>query len=429
MKKLVIDFSLWFFVATKMENLMKKIICMLVFVFAAVSLFAGGTENKLNQSPGYSRFPAKNTETRKPDAVFFNPAGTALMEDGLYFALGNQFIYKKYTNVYAGKDYVTDEPSLIFPDLDIVWKHDDLALFTGFNMFAGGGGLEWEDGNAFTVQRLGEIGSSVGFPELRKLRHDMTLFSVVYGNMTGMAHTFLDDRLSVAVAGKILYGYQTSKVTMKDKIPVGPISQLLGNDNVLADTKATGMGFGAVFGIDYKPVPEWTFAATYHTQTVVNFEYKKADGVGASMLGAKKGEKFDYNIPAFLALGAGWQVCDPLFLAVGANYYFNRQADYDYHDAWEINFAGEYRFNKYIAASLGGFYSNVGTNGKDSGNNYFNPVLNSMTYCGGMEVDFCDRFSIDLGGFYTQYFAEHWHGAKIKKLIWEISLGFTYKMF
>ena len=49
-------------------------------------------------SAGYMRNPSKNTETKKADAVFYNPAGTAFMEEGLYVELGNQFLMKDYSH-------------------------------------------------------------------------------------------------------------------------------------------------------------------------------------------------------------------------------------------------------------------------------------------------------------------------------------------
>ena len=64
----------------------------------AASLFAGGAENKNNLSAGYLRTLSKNAETKKADAVFYNPAGTAYMEDGLYAEIGNQFVLKNYNH-------------------------------------------------------------------------------------------------------------------------------------------------------------------------------------------------------------------------------------------------------------------------------------------------------------------------------------------
>ena len=118
---------------------------LLVFTFVTLCaglLFAGGSENKINSGAGYARFPAKATECKKPDAMFYNPAGTAFLKDGLYVGVGNQFLYKKYTNKFNGESYSSDVPTYLYPDLTLVWKKNLTALFAGFTVAAGGGQLE-----------------------------------------------------------------------------------------------------------------------------------------------------------------------------------------------------------------------------------------------------------------------------------------------
>ena len=76
----------------------KTLLVLMLTIVCTGLLFAGGSENKINSGAGYARFPSKATECKKPDAMFYNPAGTAFLKDGLYVGAGNQFLYKKYTN-------------------------------------------------------------------------------------------------------------------------------------------------------------------------------------------------------------------------------------------------------------------------------------------------------------------------------------------
>ena len=106
---------------------------------------------------------------------------------------------------------------------------------------------------------------------------------------------------------------------------------------------------------------------------------------------------------------------------------FNDLADYEFDDAWEINFAAEYRFNKMIAVSLGGFYTDIGSKKKEGGNSFYNPYLDSFTYCGGFELTFFDDLTIDVGGFYVQYFSETYQNVKLEKKIFEGAISVTYR--
>ena len=60
---------------------MRKTLLVLILTIVCTGLlFAGGTENKINSGAGYARFPSKATECKKPDAMFYNPAGTAFIK-------------------------------------------------------------------------------------------------------------------------------------------------------------------------------------------------------------------------------------------------------------------------------------------------------------------------------------------------------------
>ena len=403
---------------------MVRFVLVLTLVFVCVGLlFAGGSENKINSGAGYARFPAKATESKKPDAMFYNPAGTAFLKDGLYVGAGNQFLYKKYTNKFDGESYSTDIPTYLYPDLTLVWKKNRTALFAGFTVAAGGGELKYEDGNAYTFKKLSEIN-----PALAALGHSMDIYSVLYDNIIGISHQFWDDHLSIAAAVRILYGSQNVKIKLHDDPPAA-FAPVLGNDRTLAKTEANGFGTGGIFSIHYKPVETFDIALTYHTESIIDYEYKKADGVGAEKLGAKKGDHFSYVLPAYLGGGIGWQIIPQLYAAVGFNYYFNDLADYELDDAWEINFAAEYRFNKMLAVSLGGFYTDIGSKKREGGNSFYNPYLDSFTYCGGLELTFFDDLTIDIGGFYVQYFSETYQDVKLEKKIFEGAISATYRFF
>ena len=132
---------------------MKKILTAVLTLSCATAIFAGGIDNKSNLSTGYLRNPSRATETKRPEAVLYNIGGTSFMEDGLAFTIGNQFIFKEYTNELNGTEYKENKTVLFFPDVEAVYKKDRWAAFGGFGVFAGGGSLDYKDGTAVTIFR------------------------------------------------------------------------------------------------------------------------------------------------------------------------------------------------------------------------------------------------------------------------------------
>nr|MCU0561251.1 hypothetical protein [Desulfobacterales bacterium] len=63
----------------------------------ASSLYAGGIINKQNLSADYIRTLNRNAATDSADAVAFNPAGTAMMQNGLYLRADAVYLLKDYS--------------------------------------------------------------------------------------------------------------------------------------------------------------------------------------------------------------------------------------------------------------------------------------------------------------------------------------------
>ncbi len=141
---------------------MKKFLSsILLLSLSAASMFASGVENKTNLNQGYIRNPSRNAENERPEAAFYNIAGTAFIPDGFYLEAGNQIVFKDYANelktgdAYAGvgvKDYKAndDDPAILYPDFDVVYKKGNVAFFGTFGIYAGGGHLFYENGTSAT---------------------------------------------------------------------------------------------------------------------------------------------------------------------------------------------------------------------------------------------------------------------------------------
>lgn len=141
---------------------MKKIILSSIISLSALTIFAGGVENKTNMSAGYLRNPSRNTENERPEAAFYNIAGTGFLKNGLYIEAGNQFVFKEYANElktgdkfkknYEVSDYYSNDETNVFfyPNFDVVYKKNRWSMFLTFGVYAGGGALSYSEGTSAT---------------------------------------------------------------------------------------------------------------------------------------------------------------------------------------------------------------------------------------------------------------------------------------
>ncbi len=141
---------------------MKKLIFSVIISLTAICIYAGGVENKTNMSTGYLRNPSRNTENERPEAAFYNIAGTGFMADGLYIEAGNQFVFKEYANElktgnkykdeYKVPDYYSNDETtvLFYPNFDVVYKRNRWSMFLTFGVYAGGGALSYSEGTSAT---------------------------------------------------------------------------------------------------------------------------------------------------------------------------------------------------------------------------------------------------------------------------------------
>jgi len=120
-------------------------------------LFAGGIVSNTNQSAQYVRMLSRNA-SYEIDAVYFNPAGVAMLSDGFHFSFSNQSIFQTKTVTtdfpfssasYKGNsstDFVGDVSAPLFPSFFAAYKKDKIGISFGFGPNGGGGSATYEDG-------------------------------------------------------------------------------------------------------------------------------------------------------------------------------------------------------------------------------------------------------------------------------------------
>ena len=411
------------------------IVAALVAALAGAAAFADGVENKTNMNPGYLRNPSRNAEAKRPEAVFYNIAGTGFLEDGLYFDTGNQFVFKKYTNSFPkgamplypnGKDFSDKTAVWLYPNADIVYKHGPFAVFGNFGIYAGGGKLSYKDGTTATAAAL-----ATHFPSSAR-NHSVELSSMTYGEQVGFTYC-LKNFISFSGALRLLQATQSMELKSDDATFVGV------NQGNKISYDASAFGVGGVFGINVRPFPALTLSTQFQLHSDMKYEVKNAKGMLSSNLGIVDGETFHTDLPAALNMGAGYQVLKPLYVSASFNYYFNSFAQLnsvlgksDYSDSWELAAGADYDINDKVTASLGLSYGNRGI--KKTVNNTFNLVLDSLVIGTGVEYRPIDNLTLTLGLMYIQYFKQDYYiggGAvetKLNKQVFMTSIGAAYRL-
>ena len=163
------------------------------------------------------------------------------------------------------------------------------------------------------------------------------------------------------------------------------------------------------------------------------YEVKNVKGNIGAGLGIADGETFHTDLPAVLNMGAGYQVLKPLYVSASFNYYFNSFAQLnsvlgksDYSDSWELAAGADYDINDKVTASLGLSYGNQGT--KDTVNNAFSPILDSLAIGTGVEYRPIENLTLTLGLLYIKYFKQDYSIIELNKQLFMTSIGATYRL-
>ena len=425
---------------------MKKYLAACLSLVCAGFAFAGGIENKTNMSTGYLRNPSRNTEHKRPEAAFYNIAGTAFMDDGLYIEAGNQFIIKEYKNsipnsqnpVIPAGSYNDETFVYLYPNADIVYKHDRWAVFANFGIYAGGGKLEYSEGTSATALAFASAASKVPSQASATIflkaanDHSLTVTSITYGWQAGGSFA-VTDWLSLGAAFRLTYGTQKLELTSSH-------FTLVGNGGNEISYNASAVGFSGVFGIHAKPIDGLDLAGQFAWRSKMNYEL--SDKKGKLIDQFITGNEFRTDLAPVLNLGVGYRIIAPLYVSTSFNYYFNNLAEMnsvlgktDYNNSFEIALGTDYDIAKAVTASLGVAYGHQGIT--DTSNSVFNPVLDSFQVGAGVEVRPIELLTITGGATWVNYFSHDYYisgaGKSIKTelskpLLVMFSIGATFHL-
>ena len=425
---------------------MKKIITVLLVTGFVLSMtpavMAGGIVNKQNFSAEYLRTFSRNATIDSVDAIAFNPAGVTEMEDGIYGNLGIFYAMKDYSNNIGGKEYSTDEPSIV-PGLFGLYKKDKWAAFGALTIPAGGGKVEYASGNATTMGYGAEIMAGVNLmlsmapPIGYSLPFDgydtissqsLEAESIYYGFTAGGAYE-INDILSISLGLRFISATKEARASMTISPSALGATVPLPAQTFDIDYEDTADGLGGFIGLSITPDGPFNIGLRFETKTKLDFETEvNRDDTGMLTNGAKVRE----DLPGLFGLGIGYRVSPEIKIDTSFTYYLEENANreaarfQDVGNGYDLAVALEYAFNPKLKGSLGYMITNTVISPDD-----MTPEaaeLDATTMCGGLVYEYKPGFILNFSLMRTTYGNETTSsGVELDKEVMGIGCGIEYR--
>ena len=179
--------------------------------------------------------------------------------------------------------------------------------------------------------------------------------------------------------------------------------------DMAVDVEQTGMGYSPVLSVNLSPIDQLNIAIKYEFKTKLELTTKVFDNKGGGIF--TNGEKVIADMPAMLAAGVEFKPIDRLMVTASANYYFDKNVDYDGSKTENINMIkknmSEYALGAQlgitdkIRVSAGWLGTFPGVNADYQNDQRFDLKTNS--FGGGFGLRIAPMVDLNLGGQYTTY--------------------------
>ncbi len=432
---------------------MKKKILLLSIIVAGMAN-AASVDYLMNNSTSYFQNPAQTAQI-SVEGVFYNPAGTAFVDDGLYLNVNAQNSIINESMKVEGKTFDATSFAAV-PSFNLLYKKNDYSLFANASVIGGGATLEYEGGAAGVYLAAAALNSKDPFKGTAMgLNANLSGGKFIgenryYQGIIGGAYK-VNDKLSVSLGGKYVYATRklegTADYTYNASSPMG--KYLKGNTLSIDSTrKADGVGF--TIGADYKLDETTNFAIKYDSRVRLTFEAEgteadkmlfmgKTLGISAFYPTYANGVKKERDLPGVLSLGASKSIGKATY-SIGYNHYYNKAANIDgieYQDGFEANIGIDYKLNEKI--TLHGGFNFADTGAKPSTYNDTEYAVNSQIYTTGLTYKPNENNEWKFSLAYVSYNSENGENtpsvigtlekSKVKydKAIGVFGIGYTHK--
>lgn len=418
-------------------------------------------------------------------SVYYNPAGLVNLQEGTYLHGGMELAVGHEKMNYDGKDYKARLLQPI-PNFAAYKVEEGSALYWTFGGLGGGGDLKYKDG----VPGFGALPDLVNkgvldvSPLIEKYK---PIFPTLPGynpnNPQGVLQMYdagssaegkniyiqstigkswkIDDKLSLSLGGRVVYGIRELKGNLNLKSNNPYVAPALGTIHADIDSKRTAWGYGVQLGLNYKATDRLNLALRYDSRVKMKFKAKgsKNDvrnlglGIASFYPEYAPGAKVRRDMPAILALGASYKVTDNWTTAIAGNFYFNKQAKLDevesplkgqkninkvtpeYKNGWELAFGNEYRFSSKWAWLGSINYARTGA--KNTTYDDVEYALNSVTLGTGLKYNpndttewvfsVCHFFYQEANGHYDHKYSNQIGNTKYDKSITAFGVSYTQR--
>jgi len=304
---------------------MRRIVILLALAATALSnVQAGGLMTNTNYHIAFDRMMARGA-TFDIDAVYSNPAGLAWGHEGWQLSLNFQKPWQ-FRDIKVGETTYEGKASApIVPALFASYKHDRWAVSAMLGIVGSGGYVEYKQGvPMFNMLVAGMLQQKGLAPGSYALDSEMKGKQYIYGGQVNFTYKILDC-LSAAVGLRVNYydGYYRGHVRANHE----QLGQLV---NLELDVDQRGWGVAPILAVGYHQGP-LTLAARYEFRTKINTENKThtlnaPTGTEAYTAAYQDGVKTRYDMPALLAVAAGYEFTPKLRATLEYHFFDDKNA-------------------------------------------------------------------------------------------------------
>jgi long-chain fatty acid transport protein len=419
--------------------LIKKSFFILLLILTTSSAYAGGLLTNTNQSVHFLRNPARDAST-EIDAVYTNPAGLTYLSDGLHLSLTNQSAFQTriITSTFAPfaanggsatKEFKGEASAPVIPSFQFAYKKDRYVLSASFAVSGGGGKATFNHGLASFEAPISMIPLSLKSAGIPTSAYSVDEFmegrQFIFGFQLNGTYK-ISDAFSGA-AGLRLNIVNNSYLGHLRDIQINPTHPLLNPTGAMVsattfftsagmttsakatadkqlDCTQTGWGVTPVIGLNYH-VCGLNIGAKYEFITPLNIQNNtKIDDTGLFADGVNTPN----DIPAYLAVGAEYQLCKSWKVSGGYHHFFDSDAKMANDKQKYINggvneflFGSEYKIDDMFLASAGGQITRTGVTDAYQSDMSFS--LNSYSIGFGGAIVVSPKMRLNIAYFFTNY--------------------------
>jgi Long-chain fatty acid transport protein len=411
----------------------------LLLLSATSTVFAGGLLTNTNQSVHFLRNPARDAST-EIDAVYTNPAGLTYLADGFHLSLTNQsaFQTRTITSTFAPfasfggsatKEFKGEASAPVVPSVQFAYKKERYVLSAAFAVSGGGGKATFNHGLASFEAPISMIPLSLKKAGLPTSAYSVDEFmegrQFIFGFQLNGSYK-INDAFSGALGMRLNIVNNGYLGHLRD-IQVNPAHPSLNPTGAMipattfftaagmtANAKATadkqldctqtGWGVTPIIGLNYH-VAGLNIGAKYEFITPLNIQNNtKIDDTGLFADGVNTPN----DIPAYLAIGAEYQVCKSWKVSGGYHHFFDSDAKMANDKQKYINggvneflFGTEYKIDDMFLVSAGGQITRTGVTDAYQSDMSFS--LNSYSIGFGGAIIISPKMRLNLAYFFTNY--------------------------